>query len=61
MRQKTNKNLSFEKDNEKSYIYIKEGKKDIGILMWHCKKRKWVFDGCNQITNRQNKNEKRIL
>jgi len=44
MTQKTNKNLSFEKDNEKSYVYIKEDKKDIGILMWHHKKRKWVFD-----------------
>jgi len=23
---------------------IKDGKKDIGILMWHYKKKKWIFE-----------------
>jgi len=41
---KSNKNISIVKDNEKSYVYVKDGKKDIGILMWHYKKKKWVFE-----------------
>lgn len=41
---KTNKNLTFKKDKEKSYVYIKDGKKDVGILMWHYKKKKWILD-----------------
>lgn len=41
---KSNNNLKFTKDSKKSYVYINEGKKDIGILMWHYKKKKWVFE-----------------
>jgi len=41
---KSNKNLRFTKDKEKSYVYIDEGNKHIGILMWHYKKKKWVFE-----------------
>ncbi len=41
---KSNKNLTFEKDGLKSYIYIKEKGKDIGMLMWHYKKKKWIFE-----------------
>ncbi len=44
MKYKSNKNLTFEKDEEKSYVYIKEKGKDIGIFMWHYKKKKWVFE-----------------
>lgn len=41
---KTNKNLTFTKDGQKSYVYIRDGNRDVGILMWHYKKKKWVFD-----------------
>jgi len=43
MKQK-NKNITIEKDNQKSYVYIKDGSKDIGYLYWHYKKRKWFFN-----------------
>ena len=43
-RRKSNKKINISKDREKSYVYITEGKKDIGILMWHYKKKKWVFE-----------------
>ena len=32
------------RDRQKSYVYIYDGKKSIGILMWHYKKKKWVFE-----------------
>jgi len=41
---KSNKNLIFIKDKDKNYVYIKDGKKDVGILMWHYKKKKWIFE-----------------
>lgn len=41
---KSNKNLKFEKDNRKSYVYIKDGDRDVGILMWHYKKKKWILE-----------------
>ena len=41
---KTNKKITIEKDSHKSYVYIKDGKKDVGILIWHYKKKKWVFE-----------------
>ncbi len=41
---KSNKKITISKDSKKSYVYIKDGKKDIGILMWHYKKKKWVFE-----------------
>jgi len=44
MATKSNKKISFTKDKKKSYVYIKDGKKDIGILMWHYKKNKWIFE-----------------
>lgn len=43
-RYKSNKKLEFKKDNWKSYVYIKDGKKDVGILMWHYKKKKWIWE-----------------
>ena len=44
MKYKTNRNLEFELDEDKSYVYITDKGKDIGILMWHYKKKKWVYD-----------------
>jgi len=41
---KSNKNLTFEKDLEKSYVFIKDGKKDVGMLLWHYANKKWVFE-----------------
>jgi len=41
---KSNKNLTFEKDSKKSYVFIKEGSKDVGMLMWHYKKKIWLFE-----------------
>ena len=41
---KTNKNLTFIKEKTKSYVHIRDGKKEIGILMWHYKKKKWIFE-----------------
>lgn len=40
---KSNKNIRISKDKKKSYVYIDEGKKSIGFLSWHYKKKKWVF------------------
>ena len=45
MARKSNKKISFTRDSKKSYVYIKDGKKEIGILMWHYGKKKWVFEG----------------
>lgn len=39
-----NKNLTFTKDSEKSYVYIRDGNKDVGILMWHYAKKRWVLE-----------------
>jgi hypothetical protein len=44
MKNKSNKKIKISKDPEKSYIYIDEGNKNIGMLMWHYTKKKWVFD-----------------
>jgi len=44
MKNKSNKNLKFIKDKEKSYVYIDEEKKNIGILMWHYQKKRWIFN-----------------
>jgi len=44
MKYKTNKNLRFEKDSLKSYVFIKEGNRDIGMLAWHYAKKKWIFE-----------------
>lgn len=40
---KSNRNLIFIKDNKKSYVYIKDGNEDVGILMWDYTKKKWIF------------------
>jgi len=39
----SNKNVNIIKDRTKSYVYVKDGDKEIGILMWHYAKKKWVF------------------
>jgi hypothetical protein len=41
---KTNKNIRIAKDNAKSYVYVYDKDKCVGILMWHYKKKKWVFE-----------------
>ena len=41
---KSNKNLKFVKDKDKSYVYVTDKGKDIGILMWHYKKKIWVYE-----------------
>lgn len=28
----------------KGYIYVKKGSKTIGILVWHYKKKRWIFE-----------------
>lgn len=43
-RKKSNKNIIICKDEDKSYVYIDEGRNHIGILMWHYKKKRWVFE-----------------
>ena len=44
MAYKSNKNLKFVKDSQKSYVYVYEGKKSLGMFSWHCKKKKWIFE-----------------
>ena len=44
VRMKSNKSITIQKDPEKSYVYIKDGKKDVGILMWHYKKKEWELE-----------------
>ena len=44
MRYKTNKNVFFKRDNLKSYIYVEEKGKTIGVLMWCYASKKWVFE-----------------
>ena len=41
---KDNSKVSITKDKDKSYVYIKDGNKDIGVLMWDYKKKKWLFE-----------------
>ena len=43
-RTKSNQHINIVKDDKKSYVYIKERTKDLGVLMWHYEKKKWVFD-----------------
>lgn len=43
-RRKDNSKVRIEKDPEKSYVYVYDGKKPLGTLMWHYKKKKWVFE-----------------
>jgi len=40
---KSNRGIKIIKARKKSYVYIKDGDKDVGILMWHYKKKEWVF------------------
>lgn len=42
-RKKSNKNLMFIKDNEKSYVYVEEGGKTVGMLCWDYKRKRWMF------------------
>ena len=44
MSNKSNKWVVFEKDSCKSYVYITERGKDIGMLLWDSEKKRWVFD-----------------
>lgn len=41
MKYKSNKHLKFIKDDLKSYVFIKEKNKDIGMLYWDYKKKLW--------------------
>ena len=43
-RKKSNQGLVFIKDTQKSYVYINERGKNIGILMWNYQKKKWILD-----------------
>ena len=45
MEQKTNLGLDFIRDKKKSYVYVLDEGKEIGILMWHYNKKRWVFEG----------------
>ena len=42
-RRKDNSKVTIELDGQKSYVYIKDGKKDVGYLAWHYTKKKWMF------------------
>ena len=44
MKYKSNKNITIQKDAVKSYVYIYDGSRQIGTLMWHYKKKEWVFE-----------------
>lgn len=44
MTHKSNKNINIKKDRTKSYIYIYDHFKFIGMLMWHRRKKRWVFE-----------------
>jgi len=46
---KTNKHLSFVKDYLKSYVYIYDGQKEIGMLCWDYKKKKGRFENVEEI------------
>ena len=41
---KSNEGITFEKDDLKSYVYIKDNGKDVGMLLWHYKKKKWIYE-----------------
>ena len=41
---KTNKNLKFVKDDTKSYVYVTEKGKTIGIFCWDYSMKVWRFD-----------------
>ena len=43
-RRKSNEKVRIEKDPDKSYVYIYEKNKLIGILMWHYERKDWVFE-----------------
>ena len=44
MKSKSNKDIRIIKDDKKSYVYIHEGGKLIGILMWNYRLERCVFD-----------------
>ena len=44
MKYKSNRDIGFEKDDVKSYIYVSEKSKSIGIFMWHYKKKVWIYE-----------------
>ena len=44
METKSNKLIRIEKDSQKSYVYICDGIKNVGTLLWHYQDKKWVFD-----------------
>ena len=44
MRYHSNKNLDFKKDNTKSYVYVEDKGKTIGIFCWDYKNLRWKFD-----------------
>lgn len=40
---KSNKSIRFETDDDKSYVYIYDKRKLIGILMWNKLTQKWIY------------------
>jgi hypothetical protein len=36
--------LTLEKDGVKSYVYVKDNGKEIGLFFWNTKKRKYEFE-----------------
>lgn len=45
---KSNKNLHFIKDRDKSYVWVKDGLNDVGLFAWHYKKKKWIYEEIKQ-------------
>jgi len=40
---KKNNEFRIEKDHEKSYVYVYDGLKYIGMFAWHYSRHIWVF------------------
>lgn len=40
---KSNRNIRIIKEKEKSYVYVYDGKRFVGSLMWDFSKKKWRF------------------
>ena len=41
---KSNENLTFLKDSFKSYVYIMEKGRELGVFYWDYKKKKWDYE-----------------
>lgn len=44
MKYKSNKHIRIEKDSLKSYVYIYEKNKGIGMLFWDVKQKRWIYE-----------------